>query len=269
MNLTTFFHEEIIDSFAVVAIDSLPEPDRWDVLQFFPAARSVIVFGKEVPVTAYRLPAKEKTREMVRIAEHLDAVAARLAGRLKTENFPAKFVPLYLPIKVRDGKLQGMVRLKHVAAAGGLGSLGKSSVLLSPRFGPRLLLSGVVSGLPIEKFSPEDRVGPDPEFVNLCTGCERCIRACPGNAIGPEGVEAFRCRSLRAWIPPPLVPVAKWLIGRTFLQGAAAPLAPHVARLGTIRCSLCVTECPKFSGNEGKTGSVEGDAGKRMPRIPG
>jgi len=269
MHLTAFFHEENIDAFAVVGIESLPETDRWDVLQFFPAARSVIVFGKEVPAAVYRLPAKEKTREMVRIAEYLDAAAVRLAGILNRENIPAKPVPLYLPVKVTEGKLQGMVRLKHVAAAGGLGSLGKSSVLLSPRFGPRLLLSGVVIGLALEKFSPEDRVGPDMGFENLCIGCERCIRACPGNAIGPEGVEAFRCRSLRAWIPPPLVPVAKWLIGRTFPQGAAAPLAPHVARLGTIRCSLCVTECPTFSGKEGNTGCVEGDAGKRMPRKPG
>jgi ferredoxin len=141
-----------------------------------------------------------------------------------------------------------MVRLKHVAAAGGLGSLGKSSVLLSPRFGPRLLLSGVVSGLPIEKYSPGDKAGSNTGFESLCTGCERCVRACPGNAIGPEGVEAFRCRSLRAWIPPALAPVAKWLIGRIFLQGAVAPLAPHFARMATIRCSLCVTECPGMPG---------------------
>jgi epoxyqueuosine reductase QueG len=265
MDLTAFFRDEDIDAFAVIGIGSLGEADRWDVLQFFPAARSVIVFGKEVPVTAYRLPAKEKTREMVRIAEQLDAAAVRLAGILETENIPAKPVPLYLPVKVREGKVQGLVRLKHVAAAGGLGSLGKSSILLSPRFGPRLLLSGVVSGLPFERYSPGDRVG----FENPCTGCDRCVRACPGNAIGPDGVEAFRCRSLRAWVPPALVPAVKWLIGRTFLQGAAAPLAPHIARMGTIRCNLCVTGCPKFSAKEGNTGPNEGDAEKRMPRKPG
>jgi len=258
MDLTTFFRDENIDAFGVIDIDSLPETDRWDVLQFFPAARSVIVFGKEVPAAAYRLPAKEKTREMVRIAEHLDAAAVRLAGMQNKENIPAKPVPLYLPVKVREGKLQGMVRLKHVAATGGLGSLGKSSVLLSPRFGPRLLLSGVVSGLAVEKYNPEDRAGSDTGFENLCTGCERCVRACRENAIGPEGVEAFRCRSLRTWIPPPLVPAVKWLIGRTILQEVAAPLVSHLARIGTIRCSLCVTECPKLYRKEGKTDSFSG-----------
>jgi epoxyqueuosine reductase QueG len=259
MDLTTFFCDENIDAFAVVGIDSLTETDRWDVLQFFPPARSVIIVGKEVTAATYRLPATEKTRAMVRIAECVDVAAIRLAGRLNDENIPAKPVPLYLPVKVAEGKVQGVVRLKYVAAAGGLGSLGKSSVLLSPRFGPRLLLSGVVSGLAIEKYSPEDRAGSNTGVENLCTGCERCVRACPGKAIGPEGVETFRCRSLRAWIPPALVPAVKWLLGRTFLQKAVAPFAPHAARLGTIRCSLCVTECPKFSEKEGNTGSVEGD----------
>jgi len=255
MDLTTFFHEENIDTFAVIGTASLPEADRWDVLQFLPGARSVIVFGKEVPAAVYRLPAKEKTREMVRIAEHLDAAAICLAGRLDKEDIPAKPVPLYLPVKVREGKVQGLVRLKHVAAVGMLGSIGKSSILMSPRFGPRLLLSGVVSGLALEKYSPEDRAGLNTGFENLCTGCERCVRACPERAIGPDGVDAFRCRSLRAWIPPALVPAVKWLIGRTFLQTTAAPLAPLIARMATIRCSLCVTECPGLSERERKTES--------------
>jgi epoxyqueuosine reductase QueG len=259
VSLTTFVREEEIDAFAVVDTDSFPDKDRADVLQFFPPARSVIVFGKEVPAEVYMLPATEKTKGMLRIAGHLDAAAVRLAGRLNRENIPAKPVPLYLPVKVVDRNVQGVVRLKKVAASGGLGSIGKSTLLLSPRFGPRLLLSGVVCGLLIEKYSSEDRAGLNTGFENLCTGCNSCAQVCPEKAIGPEGVDLFRCRTIRPWVPPALVPAVKWLIGRTFLQGAAAPLAPHIARMATIQCSLCVTGCLKFSGNEGKTGPVEGE----------
>lgn len=46
--------DEGIDVFSSVGIDALPDADRASVLQFFPAARSVIVFGKEVPV--YGMP---------------------------------------------------------------------------------------------------------------------------------------------------------------------------------------------------------------------
>jgi len=146
LDLTSFFREQGIDVFSEVSLDALSDEDRTSVVHFFPAARSVIVFGKEVPVPVYRMPPKEKTREMVRIAEALDTTAARLAGLLEAEQVPARPVPLYLPVRVAHGRIQGVVRLKQVAAAGGLGSLGRNTVLLTPRFGPRLLLSGVVTG---------------------------------------------------------------------------------------------------------------------------
>ncbi len=136
-----FFKEQGIDVFSEVSLDNLSDEDKSSVVQFFPAAQSVIVFGKEVPVPVYRMPPKEKTRGMLRIAEALDNTAVRLAGRLEAEEVTAKPVPLYLPVQIADGKIQGVVRLKQVAAAGGLGSPGRNSVLLNPRFGPRLLLA--------------------------------------------------------------------------------------------------------------------------------
>ena len=251
MDLTAFFREQGIDVSAEVGLDSLSEEDRSSILQFFPAARSVIVFGREVPVHVYRSPPKEKTRGILRIAEALDTTAARLAARISEEEVPARPVPLYLPVRIADGKVQGVVRLKQVAAAGGLGSIGRNTVLRAPRFGPRLLLSGVVSG----RTAPESRHtegSPGRRGAPACKDCGRCASVCPGGAFGPEGVDAFRCRTVSAWVPPVLVPAVKWMLGRSLLQKCLAPLAPWIARTATIRCSLCVTACPDFSG-EGST----------------
>jgi epoxyqueuosine reductase QueG len=254
VNLQTFFEEEKIDIFAVAGIEDLPEPDQADVREFLPGARSVIVFGKEVPAPVYRMAAKEKTREMLRIAESLDESARKLAGQMNGEHIAARPVPLYLPVKIASGRVQGLVRLKHVAAAGGLGSPGRNTVLHTPRFGPRLLLSGVVTDLPLSSYKPEDAAGKEAgnKGSRLCTNCDLCARVCPGNAIGPGGVETFRCRTVRTWVPPLLVPSVKWLLGARRLQGIAAPLAPYIARMATIRCSLCVTECPNFAGQIGR-----------------
>ena len=175
----------------------------------------------------------------------------RLAGLLEAEQVPARPVPLYLPVRIVQGRIQGVVRLKQVAAAGGLGSLGRNTVLLTPRFGPRLLLSGVVSGRRIQE-SRQGESSAGRKEAPLCKGCGRCIRACPGGALGPEGVDAFRCRDVSAWVPPILVPAAKWILGRSIVQKCMAPLAPWFARRATMPCSLCVTECPNFSGDEGK-----------------
>jgi epoxyqueuosine reductase len=249
LNLTLFFQEQGIDVFTEVSLDNLSDEDRSLVLQFFPVARSVIVFGKEVPVPVYRMPPKEKTRIMLRIAEALDNTAVKLASQLRTEQVPALPVPLYLPVRIAGGRVQGVVRLKQVAAAGRLGSPGKNSILISPRFGPRLLLSGVVSGREACEFRQAETIAGREEDP-ACNGCGRCINACPGGAIGPEGVDTFRCRTVSTWVPPVLVPAVKWMLGRTMLLKCLAPLAPWIAHTATIRCSLCVTECPNFSSND-------------------
>lgn len=245
MDLAAFFEDEGIGVYCSVGIEDLPGVDRASVLQFFPLARSVIVFGKEVPVPVYRMPPGEKTREMLRIAESLDSTALRLTGLLNAEQIPARPVPLYLPVRLDDGRVQGIVRLKQIAAAGGLGEIGKNTLLLNRRFGPRLLLGGVVTAEPAP-------IPGTAAAAPLCTGCGACIRACPNGAIRPEGVDAFRCRTVRAWVPSPVVPAAKWLLRRQFLLRSMAPLAPAIARAATIRCSLCVTGCPAFQGAVGK-----------------
>jgi epoxyqueuosine reductase len=251
LDLKSFFQEQGTDVFSEVSLSDLSDEDRSSVMHFFSEAQSVIVFGKEVPVPVYEMPPKKKTREMLRIAEALDTTAVRLAALLKAEKVPARPVPLYLPIRIADGRVQGVVRLKQVAAAGGLGSLGRNTVLLTPRFGPRLLLSGVVTGRRVQKSLPVENSAGRKE-ATACTGCGRCITVCPGGALGPAGVDAFRCRTVSAWVPPVLVPAAKWILNQKVLQKCMAPLAPWIARMATIRCSLCVTRCPKFSGDEGK-----------------
>lgn len=251
MDLAAFFENEGVDVYCSVGIETLAEADRASVLQFLPAARSVIVFGEAVPVPVYRMPPGKKTREMLRIAECLDNAAVRLAGLLETEQIPARPVPLYLPVRLVDGKVQGIVRLKQIAAAGGLGEIGKNTLLLNPRFGSRLLLAGVVTASPVH----EARMGAGTSNVPLCTGCGACIRACPNGAVGPDGVDAFRCRTVRTWVPPRAVPAVKWLIRRQVLLRSLAPLASAVAGTATIRCSLCVTACPAFPGDAGEENS--------------
>jgi epoxyqueuosine reductase QueG len=248
LDLKSFFQEQGIDDFSEVSLDNLSAEDRSSVVKFFPTARSVIVFGREVPAPVYRLPAKEKTRGMLRIAEALDNTAVSLAGHLEAEQVPARPVPLYLPVRIANGRVQGVVRLKQVAEAGGLGSLGMNTVLLHPRFGPRLLLSGVVTGRSAGDSRHAER-SSEKTGAPVCKGCGRCVDLCPGGAIGPEGVDAFRCRTVSVWVPPVLVPAVKWILGRTVFQKCLAPFAPVIARTTTIRCSLCVTECPNYSGD--------------------
>jgi epoxyqueuosine reductase len=243
VDIGTFFHEEGIGPYAAVDLTCLEDADRSDALHLVPGAGSVIVFGREVPVQVYQLPPAEKTLEMLRIGEATDRVAVRLANRLRSEHIPAVPVPLLLPVTMHHGRLQGIIRLKRIAASGGLGTIGRSGLLISPVYGTRLILSGVVTALDGEHC----RKMP---VANICQHCGRCIRACPGGAIGPDGVDSFRCRNISAWVPAPLIPAAQWLLNRKTLQSLATPLAPVIARHATMRCSFCVTVCPYFEAGE-------------------
>jgi hypothetical protein len=84
LDLTEFFQKQEIDVFSEVSLDDLSDEDRSSVVQFFPAARYVIVFGKEVPVPVYRMPPKEKTRGSSGLQRLWTTLlsSARLSGRV-------------------------------------------------------------------------------------------------------------------------------------------------------------------------------------------
>jgi len=243
MDPDAFLHQEAIDCHAEVRLADLPDDERTGALELVPGARSIIVLAKEIPVQVYSLPAKVRTGRMFEIAGNVDMVARRLTGCLNAEDIRSAPVPLILPIRIAGGRVQGLIRLKKIAAWGGLETIGDNSLLISPRFGTRLALGGVVTALDAGRTAA-------PLAKDLCGSCGRCTRACPGGAIAPDGVDAFRCRNITSYIPPSLGPVAKWLLNRQLLQTIAAPVAERIARHATMRCSLCVTVCPCFENGE-------------------
>ena len=71
-----------------------------------------------------------------------------------------------------------LISLPHAAAAAGLGTLGLNLQLLTPRYGPRVLLTAVLCSVDCDS----DR----PMAGALCLGpaCGRCLQACPGDVVG-------------------------------------------------------------------------------------
>lgn len=257
-DIDAFFGNEGILVFSEINIEDIPAPDHDYILDFFPKAGSVIVFAKEIPSRVYLLSPKEKTVEMLIIAESLDKTAKKLSSILTAKGIPARPVPLYLPVTITDGKVRGLVRLKQTAAAGGLGDIGKNSLLITPQYGPRVFLSGVVTSQKTSKPEHENISVPAGELLlagtvqkckspaPLCTGCGLCVKKCPAEVFGPKGVDTFRCMTIRPWVHPIFVPVVKWLLKRRMLLRLAAPVAPLFARFATMPCSNCVTNCPRF-----------------------
>ncbi|KAF1073525.1 hypothetical protein MKMG_02141 [Methanogenium sp. MK-MG] len=120
-DIAAFFQNEGIELFTEVGIADIPTPDRDYVCEFLSGAGSVVIFAKEIPALVYRMPPKEKTREMLKIA-----------------------------------------------AAGGLGEIDKSTLLITPQYEPRVFLSGVVTGREIPVLIPLS--GQKNENFDRCSG---------------------------------------------------------------------------------------------------
>ena len=94
-------------------------------------------------------------------------------------------VPVHNPFqpgagrKVRDDQPagpDGMVSLRVIGVAAGLGELGHSKLLLTPQFGPRQRVFAVFTDAELE---------PTPLFAGkICDGCQSCARECEACAIG-------------------------------------------------------------------------------------
>ena len=67
------------------------------------------------------------------------------------------------------------VPLKYVADRMGLGCYGKNGVLLTEKYGSFIGLRNVLTDAPLE---PDEL-----PRLSLCTGCNRCLRACPTGAL--------------------------------------------------------------------------------------
>lgn len=81
---------------------------------------------------------------------------------------------------------KGIISMKHTAVLCGLGTIGKSSLLLNPDHGNMLTLGALLMDLDLQS---------DPLSEDICIpGCSKCVDACPVHAISDRSVNQALCR---------------------------------------------------------------------------
>ena len=82
------------------------------------------------------------------------------------------------PVKPGGPRPDGMVSLRVIGCAAGLGELGQSKLLLTPQFGPRQRVFAVLT---------DAMLAPDPLLAEgVCDNCGSCAKGCPADAIPRE-----------------------------------------------------------------------------------
>ena len=112
----------------------------------------------------------------------LEDVALSLVYWLEDKGYPAIIIPPSHvdPWRYRNDPNQHMttlLSLNHAAVEAGLGTLGLNLQLLTPEYGPRVMLTAVMASVECDadrRMSEALCLGPE---------CGRCLKACPGDVI--------------------------------------------------------------------------------------
>lgn len=132
---------------------------------------------------------------------------------------------------------------RELAAACGLGWIGKHTLLIHPTHGSWMVLGGFLTTLAL---APPVGAAREPDH---CGSCARCIDACPTGAITPYGVDASRCISY-------------------LTIEHESPIEPELAgRLGgwLVGCDVCQEVCPH---NSVRSGASDGGFAVRDEYAP-
>ncbi|MBI2831110.1 MAG: epoxyqueuosine reductase [Chloroflexi bacterium] len=174
-------------------------------LRLLPGTKSVVVLAMEVYSEVLDLASIERT---VGSAPYIDLLARNadfLSGRLTkaaydiakaSHNAGLKALPLPAAGCPIDGRfMESVFSYKHAGQAAGLGKIGWSSLLITPRFGPRVRLSCCLTEAELEPTKAELELE--------CTNCGICIESCPANALSrpqngePYAINKFACSAYR------------------------------------------------------------------------
>jgi len=135
----------------------------------------------------------------------------------------------YLTKKGYEACLSLSIPLKTAAVKCGLGSQGKNTLLITPKYGPRIRLVAVLTTAKLDIDQPFKG--------NLCSDCEKCITACPTKALEPYKIKINRCLTYAAEAP-----------NSRDVQDDVRKIEQKLTQRPTpnsyVECTVCLEACP-------------------------
>lgn len=78
-----------------------------------------------------------------------------------------------------------IIDFNRAAEVCGLGAAGQHGKVIVPKYGSFMRFMYIITDMPLET--------DEPVTEGLCDNCGKCMNACPGKAIGENGVDSWQC----------------------------------------------------------------------------
>ncbi len=153
-----------------------------------PKCKSVIVIVNRIPVAAFRARSGVVVQYInMMVLRRMDKIAYKIVERLERAGHPA-FVTAAQETDWDYKKASyGRLSTRHLGIEAGLGTFGLEVNILTPEFGPRVYLTGILTDLELEP----DRIIT--EQVCIGESCSRCLHSCPTDAVRHFGIDKRAC----------------------------------------------------------------------------
>lgn len=153
-----------------------------------PGCKSVIVLVQRIPAGAFRCKTNVPVQYLdMLVMRKMDKVAYRLADRLERQGHPSFVTAAQETDWNMKRASYGYLSTRHLGIEAGLGTFGLEVNILTPEFGPRLYLTGVLTELELEADAPMT------EQVCIGESCSRCLYSCPTDAVRHFGIDKRAC----------------------------------------------------------------------------
>jgi epoxyqueuosine reductase QueG len=180
---------DLVGIISTETIDSIPKHwIGWDYqtytkksTDYMEDAKSVIVLGYHAWDDIHEIQIKYRGKWEYPAYQRMRLYARRLLRYLQKIGYEGIVYPELIP-------------QKRMAQLAGLGSFGKNSLIINPKYGPWIRFQSILTNARI--------VADEPFEKELCGDCNACIQECPVGALTAYEVNPPKCSNYLNQMPP-------------------------------------------------------------------